>query len=207
MDQEVFDIISRIAEEHSGPKKIFGYLTEEDLKNEIWVICLDKLKDFDGERGKLEHFLRVSVKNRLINRYKDVAKVVKSPCPRCPFYDPGKSPSDCSKFGDDRYLCKKWKRFESSRNSRNSLLNATEQMIEREFDEDTLSKLSSIEIKELLFENISSYMKKDLQCFFDGYKLSKVRAEKLFKEINKILKDIKFKNTGFTQLTINNAEA
>src|SRR5687767_13562075 len=103
MDPKIFEIIDRIAEEHSGPRKTFGYLNEDDLKNEIWAICLEKLKDFNEERGELEHFLRVLVKNRLVNRFKDITKSVRSPCPRCVYYDPDNSPSDCGKFGDDRH--------------------------------------------------------------------------------------------------------
>ena len=65
MDSKTFDIIERISNEHCF--KTFGYLKEEDLRNEIWIICLEKLSDFNYDRGELEHFLRVSVKNRLIN--------------------------------------------------------------------------------------------------------------------------------------------
>lgn len=204
MDQEVFDIINRISAEHS--KKVFGYLTEDDLKNEIWVICLDKLNDFDGDRGKLEHFLRVSVKNRLINRYKDVAKIVRSPCPKCPFYDL-LSPSDCGKFGDSRHLCKKWKKYETSKHSRNCLLNSTEQVIDREHVDDVLGHMSNVEIKDFLFENISSGFKRDLQCLFDGYRLNKNRLNKLKNEINKIIEEFRSRKDGFVQLSIRGQDA
>lgn len=106
LDPKVFDIINRISHEHSH--KTFGYLDENDLKNEIWIICLEKLKDFDPSRGYLEHFLRTSVKNRLVNRFKDITKSVRSPCPRCPFYR-HKEEVDCVKFTDNKHQCNKWR--------------------------------------------------------------------------------------------------
>ena len=91
---EVFTLISRIASEHS--RKPFGYLTQQDMVSEIWAICLTAIKEFDISRGKpLEHFLRASVKNRLINRFKELTRSVRTPCLRCPYYKPEKAPNDC----------------------------------------------------------------------------------------------------------------
>lgn len=185
MDQKVFDIISRISEEHC--RKTFGYLDENDLKNEIWLICLEKLEDYNYERGELENFLRVSVKNRLVNRFKDITKSVRSPCPRCPFYDPGESPSDCGKYGDDRHLCKKWNNYQLSIESRNSLLNASEQPGERSGSDNIVNTLSARELKILVSGKIDKSYEHDLQLLVSGGKLSKQRLKKLKKEINRVL--------------------
>jgi hypothetical protein len=58
MNQRVFDIINKISQEHS--KKVFGYLDEDDLKNEIWCICLEKLKILIMTVANLNTFLGVS---------------------------------------------------------------------------------------------------------------------------------------------------
>src|SRR4051812_47077266 len=100
IDEETFRIIDRISREHSH--KPFGYFAEDDLRNEIWVMCLNKLADFNTDRGQLEHFLRVSVKNALINKYKGVTKSIVCPCTRCPFFKPdalGENFKTCKKFG------------------------------------------------------------------------------------------------------------
>jgi DNA-directed RNA polymerase specialized sigma24 family protein len=186
MDKETFDIINRISEEHSGPRKKFGYLTEDDLKSEIWAICLDKLKDFDRDRGELEHFLRVLVKNRLINRYKDVTKSVRPPCPRCEFYDPDGKPS-CVKFGEDKHLCNKWRNYELSVESRNSLINASEQQYERSIRDNTLDKLLNRELQTLVFSKIGDEFRRDLNELVSGGKISKQRIKKLKKEILRII--------------------
>lgn len=188
MDEKTFKIINKIAEEHSKSNKPFGYLDRNDLKNEIWLICLDKLKDFNTERGELEHFLRVSVKNRLVNRYKDITKSVRSPCPRCPFYNPdGKVPSDCEKFGDNRHECTKWRNYQRSVESRNSLLNPCEQQGERSTKYGGHNIIMAGEIEKLVRSKIDRNYLRDLDQLVSGGKISKQRLKKLQKEINRIV--------------------
>jgi hypothetical protein len=185
MDKEVAKIIQKISEEHC--RKTFGYLDEDDLKNEIWVICLEKLADYNNERGELENFLRVSVKNRLVNRFKDITKSVRSPCPRCEFFDKGNSPSDCRKFGDDRHLCKKWNNYQLSIESRNSLLNASEQQGERADSENVVNTVAAHELQILVAGKIDKAYEHDLQLLVSGGKISKQRLKKLKKEISRVL--------------------
>jgi DNA-directed RNA polymerase specialized sigma24 family protein len=193
MDENTFNLIQRIAKEHS--RRVFGYLDEDDLKNEIWLICMDKLADYTEERGSLEHFLRVSVHNRLVNRFKDITKSVRSPCPRCPFYDPEESPSDCAKFGDSRHLCKKWNNYQLSVESRNSLLNASEQTEERKGKDNILSSLEAKELKAQVTGKIDKDYEHDLELLTSGGKLSKQKLKKLKKEITRVLA---FKPTPLT---------
>lgn len=176
MDDKTFSVIERIAAEHSSKK--FGYLTENDLKNEIWVICLEKLEDYSAESGELEHFLRVCVKNRLVNRFKEITKSVRSPCPRCPFFKEGQTP-DCGKFGEEKGLCGKWRNYQLSIESRNSLLNASEPQEERYIDTSALGKMASSEIKDLVLSKIEQKYKHDLNKLVSGQKLSKQKAKKL----------------------------
>jgi hypothetical protein len=203
---DIYDLIKKIADEHCKSNKKFGYLSKTDIKNEIWVICLEKLKDFDSERGQLEHFLRVTVKNRLINKFKDITKSVRSPCPRCPYFDPGESPSDCARFGDDRHLCSKWHNYELSVQSRNSLLNASEQQIERETKFSTLSKIYSDEIKRLILDNIDKNFAYDFNELISGGKISKQRLKKLKKEIFRILSENNYEETKFIQINVKNKQ-
>lgn len=186
MDQKTFDIIERISREHSH--KTFGYLDEGDLRNEIWTICLEKLPDFDYERGELEHFLRVAVKNRLVNRFKDITKSVRSPCPRCPFYRPDETP-DCGKCGDEKHLCSKWRKYQLSIESRNSLLNASEPQCERATSDNVLNRIAGSEIKEIIFKKIDPSYRHDLTQLISGGKISKQRLKRLKREITRIIDD------------------
>jgi len=194
-DPKVFEIINKIAESHSGKK--FGYLSKDDLKNEIWVICLDKLKDFDYEKGELEHFLRVSVKNRLVNRFKEMTKSVRSPCPRCPFFDP-EALGECNKFGLNKYGCSKYRNFQLSTDSRNSLLNASEQKFERNSTDNILNHVAASELKDKLIGKINKRFEQDLNRLINGEKLSKQKTKKLKVEILRVLNPV-----PLTQITIN----
>lgn len=206
MDQKTFDIIDKIAREHSGRNKTFGYLDSDDLKNEIFLICLDKIGDYSEERGELEHWLRVIVKNRLVNRFKDITKSVRSPCPRCDFYDPGESPSDCLKYGDNRYLCNKWRNYQLSIESRNSLLNAAEPQTERQSEENVLDKMVGSELKDMVWSKIDKSYHRDLQELVSGGKISKQRMKRLKKEVVRILSEESEKKP-LTQLTVRGKNA
>jgi hypothetical protein len=205
IDDRTFEIIDRISKEHSH--KTFGYLTEEDLRNEIWTICLDKVKDFSYERGELEHFLRVTVRNRLINKFKDITKSVRSPCPRCEFHDPKNSPSECSKYGDERYECSKWRNYQLSIESRNSLLNATEQQIERASSDNMLNKLIGTELKDIIYQNIDKSFHHDLQQLMSGGKISKQRLKRLKREIINILTEKNLTDNKLVQLRVRGKNA
>lgn len=187
ISQTVLDIIEKISNEHCH--KVFGYLDKEDLKNEIWVICLEKIKDYDERRGPLEHFLRVSVKTRLINRFKDITKSVRSPCSRCPFFDPGNlKNSECTKYRSDKYLCAKWKNYRLSVESRNSLLNAAEDQHERLTTIDMNDLSSGTELIEIVRKNIGVDYKKDFEDFLSGSRLSKQKTKRLQREIIRIVR-------------------
>lgn len=179
------DLIEQISKEHSN--NTFGYLTKDDLKNEIWVICLDAVKHYNKKRGPLENFLRVSVKKRLINKFKDVTKSVRSPCLRCEYYDKGNSPSDCSMFGDDRHLCKKWKNYQLSIESRNSLLNSVEHKNERVIEDNSLNIAMINELKEKIYANIDRSVLHDFNEFLGGKILPFQKMNRLKRTISEIL--------------------
>jgi uncharacterized protein YeeX (DUF496 family) len=204
INDELFEIIDRISNEHC--RKTFGYLDKDDLKNEIWTICLEKIEEYDSSRGNIEHFLRVSVKNRLVNRFKDITKSVRSPCHRCPYYDL-KSPSQCAQFGDDKYSCKKWRNYQLSIESRNSLLNASEDQIERSISDNKLDIILGNELKEFILQNISNKIKKDFEDLVSGSKISKQKIKKLRKEIIKILKQNGYQEETKVDLTIRGKNA
>lgn len=181
MTKETFELIDRIAKEHS--KKEFGYLTQEDLRNEIWVICLDIISSFTKDKGELENFLRVSVKNRLINKFKDITKTVRSPCPRCPYFKPDEIP-DCAKFGEDKYSCKKWKNYTLSVSSRNSLLNASEQQSERSTDDKYTNYIIADEMYLIVKSHINPNFLYDFEKLHKGENLTKNKLKKLKIEID-----------------------
>lgn len=185
LTEEQEAIITKIAEEHSN--KTFGYLDKDDLKNEIWVICLEKIDTYSEDKGRLENYLRVLVKNRLINKFKDITKSVVSPCPKCPFYAPGTAPGDCSEFGKEKYQCDKWRNYQLSKESRNSLLNATEPQIERDISANALTKMTADEVILIAGSGLNKKFQKDLMDLKNGNKISNQRKKRLQREVAKVL--------------------
>lgn len=191
LSEETKKLIARIAEEHSH-SKLFGYLDQEDLKSEIWVICIQALPKYDEDFGPMENFLRKTVKNRLVNRFKDITKSVRSPCPRCKFFDPTNKENTCTKYGEEKYKCNKYKNYQLSIESRNSLLNASEEQFERSYNDNAVDKMINEEMKAVIRKNISKENRNEFERIVSGDRVSKQKIKKLKTEILQILKDNDF---------------
>jgi hypothetical protein len=182
LTNEEEQLISKIADEHCG--KTFGYFDRDDIWSEIWIICLNAIGEFNSDKGPLENFLRVTVKNRLTNEFKRVTKTIKSPCPKCPYYDPGKSPSDCKKFGDDRHLCDKWVFYQATVQRRNGLMTNAEDKDNRETPRSLVSEIENKEIIEMIKAAMDSDMLGDFINAAAGNTLpaNRMKRMKLFIE-------------------------
>lgn len=191
MDQKTFDLIEKIAKEHCN--KTFGYLDKNDLKNEIWVICLEKLHEYDPSRGVLEHFLRRAVKTRLINRYKDVTKPVRSPCTRCKFFNPLED-NFCGKFGKEYNNCRKYNNHRLSVESRNSLINSVEEYSETMTPYTTLDLISNKEMQASILEHLDESLHSDFRQMVTGGKISKRAQDRLRRAIILILTGLGYWN-------------
>lgn len=73
---QIEKVIEKVAQNHCHKK--FDIHSENDIKQEVWIICLSKIKEFDFSRGQvdneeesLERFLNTVVSNRLANFYRD----------------------------------------------------------------------------------------------------------------------------------------
>lgn len=202
MDEKTFNLINKIAEEHSH--KTFGYLSREDLKNEIWLIALERLKDYSPERGKLENYLRVAVSSRIVNTFKVITKTVRSPCGKCPFYRP-QNEHDCAGFLD-KDNCDKWQNYQSNVNSRNALLNATESSGDRQYSSDALNSIILDEAKEFLLKNIDVSFKRDFNLLLNGEKINNSKLRRLKQEISRTIRAAEEESPmveNLTSLTIN----
>ena len=69
IDKETIQIIQKIV--NSRKRNTFAYYTEEDISQEIWILCIEALKSYDEKRGCLEHFLNTHISNRLKNLKRD----------------------------------------------------------------------------------------------------------------------------------------
>jgi len=108
---EVNTVVEKIIKTQAR-KNMFAEYTYEDISQEIWVIVLEALKDYDRNRP-LENFLRVCVQNRLRNLYRNQYHRREPPCPSCPYYD--KKNKACTIFTEDnKNDCDKWDNFQKN---------------------------------------------------------------------------------------------
>lgn len=100
-ETEILESIKRVSDKLKS-KFRFGYHENDDIEQEITIICLKAMSKYDGERS-LDNFLWVSCKNRLCNFKRNKYIRLEPPCIECPFFDPKmqQSTNQCSKF-----LCK-----------------------------------------------------------------------------------------------------
>ena len=68
-EEETVEIIQRVVD-RTAPKYTFYGYTVADMKQEAFIICMDALPRYDGERP-LENFLAVHLSNRMKNFVRD----------------------------------------------------------------------------------------------------------------------------------------
>ena len=67
-----------------GRKFAFTYQGVEDVEQRAWELALEGLAKFDESKGDVRHFLRVHIRNRLINDKRDLYIRDDLPCKKCP---------------------------------------------------------------------------------------------------------------------------
>lgn len=194
MDNGAIEIVNKIANQHCH--RTFGYFTEADLRQEIWLICLDKIDTFDPTSGKpnltyeekLEHYLRSIVSKRLVNKFKKVTKTVKKPCEACP-YKKDLQERGCERHHGNDICAERWERYRISTESRNSLLACLEESRERESKHNFLDAMANREWIESIRDMVDEDLRFDLDEILGGRHISKHRLDKLSKNIREILED------------------
>lgn len=168
----------------------FGYFEKEDMEQEGWLFAIDALERYSSEKGELENFLRVHVRNHFMNLKRNKFSRYEPPCITCPFYDPEckKSTNKCSEFlnKDD---CDKWSAWKKRNAAKSGLI--------RPLDIDSVSEEDLSNEEFLSHINLSSILKKindtlpvDLRSDFlkmmDGISVPKPKKER----VRQFLKDI-----------------
>lgn len=102
LSNEELQAIENLAERFS--LNTFAYHEREDIKQEVWVICLESIDKFDPNKSKasLETFLFSVVKNELTNMYNKLFRRINPPA-KC---------KGCSE--ECKSKCKSWKKYKTS---------------------------------------------------------------------------------------------
>lgn len=164
-EREVMKIMSEVVET-IAPKYKFGYLTDEDLKQESFIICIDALERYDG-RAPLANFLSVNLKNRLHNFKRDNYFRYNPNCD-----------ADCT--------C----RFCKQKADKKNLLNPLD--IFEYADNFTLDEDESKEIQDLIDKidiELSAEYREDYLKLKNGIKIPKKRRLKIIEQLESIIYD------------------
>lgn len=152
-------LIEKIAKSQSH--RPFGYLDEEDLVDEIWLICLEALPEWCTHKGPKENFLRRTVANRLKNRYREVVKYV--------------NPSNKSKEEWDKLM-----------ESRNDLLKVRGEVTDQYHELDLLEEIITEETIQEIKDELSLVGQQIVDRYLKFHKLSREERSELARELSKI---------------------
>ncbi len=161
---EVVEIVEKIARTHNH--KTFGFYTKADIHQEIWIIVLEKLPEFQMSRGttkdvgkSLEHWLNSVVSKRLLNLKRD------------------------------RYLVPQGYKFDNPNRC------GTAHMphgLDDNYDNVPPSKLGlnefEYEVIEFLVQNLTAFEVKILESVINGEKISQYYKNKLSKSVKTLLR-------------------
>jgi len=108
-ENEVVEIINKIARRLSTIFR-FGYYSADDIFQEAWIIAIEGLNRYSVQKGPLENFLWIHVRNRLCNFKRNKYERLEKPCKRC-IYDCEESP-----------LCEIYNKWLKRRDSKKNLV-------------------------------------------------------------------------------------
>ncbi len=184
-EQEVIATIEKISKSLSL-KFRFGYLTQADLAQEIFILAIQALKKYDRSRP-LENFLRVHLRNRLINYKRDNYQRIyelKCKCKLCKGKVEHEIRMDCPHY-------KKW--HNSNLSKKNIILPIGIDQINDERETNTKSFVDFNEelYKDEIFTKLEAQLPKTmLEDYFrikKGDKINKSREEEIMGELRRIV--------------------
>lgn len=176
-EQHTIDVIQAIAN-GIADKFVFGYYDVEDIRQEAFLLGMDALERYDGERP-LENFLYVHIRNRLKTLKRDKYKRL----------------IDCPNCKEDEYcdLCEKRKlKSESKRNLMEPLDIAfidDEKESNTHTESNILSQLEINEISSIIDQHLDLELRLDYLKMLDGVYIQKVKRQKIEQRILEILEE------------------
>jgi len=184
-EEQVMEVITLIISQISGKFK-FGVYGIEDIRQEAFLLAIEALEKYDGER-KLENFLRVHIRNRLNNLKRNKHARYEPPCKSCPFFNRA-LPNGCSAY-DEKTDCDLWAKWLLKFQKRERFVNPIDiGLVSLEGgDNQVYEKTWRVELIELIRLELPAELAGDFLRFLDGVKLNKARRTKLFEGIGKII--------------------
>jgi len=175
---EVLTIIAR-ATAGMAQKYKFGFYGIDDIEQECFIFAVEALEKYDG-RAPLEHFLRVHIRNQLLNLHRSKLCRYEVPCINCPFFDKNKKKSDnqCTEFVN-KMDCKKWADWSKRNASKSGLMNPSDIY---SVDFDSLindERIDYNEVRNELDKLIPPELRADFLRLLDGVKIPTKSRDKI----------------------------
>lgn len=195
MTEEEFIATFDIVIKKLARKFVFGNREENDIYQEAFIIAMQGLEKFDGERP-LANFLYIHIRNRLCNYKRKHYMRKEPPCTRCPFKAFIK-PDKCSLY-NDRMDCDLYERWHKRNIVKRNLTNTLEygQVVDKENTENNMKYgvdfgggIDKKEILDLLNKELPARFRKHYTMLINGIKIQKKDEEVLKLEIIKILQE------------------
>lgn len=165
--EEQLEVIKRVIDRVSGRYK-FSYYTEEDIKQEAFILCLEALESYDSSRP-LENFIAVHLSNRLKtlrrNKYHRQNLVE----------------------GTNHFKLNEAKRSLMDLKSISGPEETDQEFKEASYEIDFDGKLSSQEALEKVFEQLTPEMRKDFHRLVNGASVKNHRKTALYDRVKEIL--------------------
>lgn len=188
-EKEITQAIRKISQRLASKFK-FGYFTDEDIEQEVAIICIEAVKSYDGKRP-LENYLWSCTKNRLCNLKRNKYERLDKPCLKCPLYDPKKlcSTSECSEY-EEKTDCKIYRDWLTRNSCKKTLMNSSgiegEGNNPAETEEQNYEKLDREAIEDLIDRELPATMREDYVRFKFGLRINRIKSELIFAEIKAI---------------------
>lgn len=174
-EQQVIDIINGILDVLS-PQYKFGYYDIDDIRQEGFIFAIEVIKKYNKSRGSLVTFLWTHIKNRLINLKRDKLVRPYSPC----------SCNDCLNGNSNN--CKRYQKWLVNNTAKKSLAE-TNELIDVEGIDDTISQLLRNELCSIIDCNLPVELRSDYRKIVEGQNLTRKRRTVILEEVKRILNE------------------
>lgn len=175
-------IINRVAKNLS-PIFAFSYYDKEDIAQEVRLLCLQIIEDFDSSKGGLYTYLFIYCRNYLLDIRRSKYKKTIHPCTICEFYE-GK----CTKHNNTEECAKYWRDLKINMKKRD--LATVHPIFDKVYYEvDFATMFDNKEVCEEIDRAIPANMRHNYIKFLEGISINNYDRVRVIETIQRIAKE------------------
>jgi DNA-directed RNA polymerase specialized sigma24 family protein len=163
-------------------KFTFGYYERQDIRQDIFVFCMEAMPFYDGVRN-LSNFLYCHAHNRCINLHRNKMRRTDCPCIPC---DEGRL---CSELNGEPHPCKRYLQWVTTNAMKSSLMQAAPcgEALPGHESAQPEDEVARKEIWERIDRELPAHLRSDYLKWREGQPITKLRREKVLTSIRTIL--------------------